>query len=426
MVLFECLRPEPLRRTSADSRAIRDRAQYLLEKLSVAFTLVNRDSHLRRLLVPCVLITLLLLSGCDNIRCWFSNCGTGFSAPPISHYERNENKDRVVVFVHGIFGNATDTWTCPKGGYWPKMLLSDKAFDDSDVYVVAYSSPYLGNRMTIDEVVGNLASRLEHDGVFQHREVVFVAHSLGGLIVQRFLLTHREYARQVRFIYFYSTPETGAEIAKLGHIFNSDPLLKEMFPGDDNDYLLNMEDEWKSAHFENIHRYCAYEKKPMSGVLVVDRLSGTRNCELGVPINENHAGIVKPCSTGDDSYIALQNAVRNNPIAPRPIPTKVETVTRNWTSYQEVGCNQTNRQTLTASVGLDPNAKERVTAVTGALISPDKIQGAGPVTVTMDSANTATVTFSFNGLDAGVFGCPGGGHTTVVVTFTVERTVPAN
>jgi pimeloyl-ACP methyl ester carboxylesterase len=376
---------------------------------------------------PFFLVILFSMSGCQTVRGWLGKDSGESSIPAISHFERNLNKDRVIVFVHGIFGNATDTWACARGGpYWPKMLLSDKTYDDSDVYVVSYATPYLGNRMTIDEVVGNLANRLEHDGVFQHREVVFVAHSLGGLIVQRFLLTHRELAPQVRFIYFFSTPETGAEIAKLGRIFSADPLLKEMFPGDDNDYLLNLEQEWKSAHFENIHRYCAYEKKKLAGVLVVDRLSGTRNCESGVAINENHAGIVKPCSADDDSYIALQNAIRNNPIAARPIATKVETVTRNWSSYQEVGCNQTNRQTLTASVALDPSVKERVTAATGALLSPDKIQGASPVGVTMTSANTANVTFSFNGLDAGVLGCPGGGHATVVVSFTIERTVPVN
>lgn len=278
--------------------------------------------------------------------------------------------------------------------------------------------------MTIDEVVGNLESRMQNDGVFQHREVVFVVHSLGGSVIQRLLLTHREHAPQVPFIYFFSTPETGAQIAKAGHALSADPLLAEMFPGDGNDYLLNLESEWRAANYQNIHRYCAYEKKPIHGVLVVDRLSGTRNCESAVAINQDHGGIVKPCSRGDDSYIALQNAVRWNPIAPRKIPTKLDTITKNWTSYQEVGCNQTNAQTIEASVALDPAFKERVTAVTGAFSNIDKIQGASPVAVTLTSANTAKVTFSFNGLDAGLTGCPGGGHTTVVVTFTVERTIP--
>jgi hypothetical protein len=59
--------------------------------------------------------------------------------------------------------------------------------------------------------------------------------SLGGLIVQRFLLTHRNGASQVPFSYFCSTPESGGQVAKLGHIFSVVPLLKEMCSGNNND-----------------------------------------------------------------------------------------------------------------------------------------------------------------------------------------------
>jgi pimeloyl-ACP methyl ester carboxylesterase len=236
---------------------------------------------------------------------------------PISHYERNEGKDRVIVFVHGIFGDARDTWTCSAtGAYWPKLVLSDGTFNNSDIYVVAYDSPYWGNRMTIDEVVSSVDQHLRNDKVFSHREVVFVAHSLGGLVVQRLLLTHRDYGKQVPFIFFYSTPEEGSEVARLGSIFSADPLLKEMFSGDENGYLLNLEDEWIAAGFSTA-RFCAYETKPIKNVMVVTRLSGTRNCtaETPVPISEDHIGIVKPCSTQADSYIALKNAFVANPIA---------------------------------------------------------------------------------------------------------------
>jgi pimeloyl-ACP methyl ester carboxylesterase len=239
----------------------------------------------------------------------------------VPHYERNQRKERVIVFVHGLFGDATSTWTCPAKTYWPAMLLKDHAFDDSDIYVASYDTPYLGNRMTIDDVVANLDNRLENDHIFEHRDVVFVAHSLGGLIVQRFLLTHREYAKQVKVIYFFSTPETGAEVAKVGSIFSQDPLLREMFPGGENDYLQNLEMEWRAGDFGNIRRYCAYEMQPTNGILVVDRLSGTRNCGKVVALNENHISIVKPCSVEDDAYIALRNAVEENP-APFPTTAK--------------------------------------------------------------------------------------------------------
>jgi Alpha/beta hydrolase family len=354
--------------------------------------------------------------------------GQASADPPHSEYLRNDKKDRVIVFVHGIFGSAQDTWKCPRGDFfWPKALLSDPAFNDSDVYLAAYDSPYFGNHMTIDEVVSNLANRFQSDGVFSHREVVFVAHSLGGLVVQRFLITHREFAKQVPFIAFYATPETGAQIAQLGHIFSADPLLKEMFPGPENDYLLNLENEWIAAGFTT-KRYCAYEKKPTKGIWVVDRLSGTRNCtnKTPIPINEDHINIVKPCSVHDDAYITLKNLVQENPIAPAPIVTKDDVQTREWRSPGlNVDCNRTNSGTLQASVALDPKYEEHVIAVTAKYDSADNIkQPAGP-TVQGGPASVVSVSYGFNGQDRDFVGnCPGGGHATVVVTFTIARKVP--
>lgn len=255
------------------------------------------------------------------VACWLLPIPCGgthdYSSPSASgrpHYERPRRKgeaykERVVVFVHGIFGDADSTWRSSPTVYWPQLLTTDDAFQDSDVYVASYASPPFGNTMSLDEVVTNLNNRLVSDEVFsKHREIVFVCHSLGGLVVQRLLLTFRGYAQKVSFIYFFSTPETGAQIANVARIFSSDPLLKALLPGDDNDYLLNLENEWKAAAF-HVHRFCAYEKKKYMGVLVVERLSGTRDCDdPPVAINEDHISIVKPSSVNHDSYIALRNA----------------------------------------------------------------------------------------------------------------------
>lgn len=148
---------------------------------------------------------------------------------PTSHYERPSTdkgpfKDGVIVFVHGIFGDAISTWTSStSGAYWPRLLLGDKAFDGYDIYVANYDSPVFGNTLAVDEVVASLENQLISDEVFKkHREVVFVCHSLGGIIVQQLLLTHRAHASQVPFVYFFSVPEEGSQIATLGRYFNSD------------------------------------------------------------------------------------------------------------------------------------------------------------------------------------------------------------
>jgi pimeloyl-ACP methyl ester carboxylesterase len=238
---------------------------------------------------------------------------------PASHYERGPLHDRVIVFVHGIFGDANGTWTSSAGAYWPKLLLSDRAFDDSDVYVANYDTPTHGNTMTVDEVMTSLNSGLTADGVFEkHREVVFVCHSLGGIVVQQLLLTFRDHANRVPFVYFFSVPEEGSQVATLGKLFSSDPLLEALFHGDENGYLLTLENQWKAAHFR-IHRYCAYEKKSLKGVLVVDRLSATRNCDdPAIPVPEDHIGIVKPNNARHPSYVALRNAILTNPILHKP------------------------------------------------------------------------------------------------------------
>lgn len=124
-------------------------------------------------------------------------------------------------------------------------------------YVAGYDAPYLHNRMTINEVVGNLKNRFHADGVFfGHRDALFVAHSLAGLVVERLLLTHREPAGKAALVHFFSTPDTGAQTAELGHAFSAVRLLKEMLPSDVNDYLQNKEREWLSRKF-TMHRYCA-------------------------------------------------------------------------------------------------------------------------------------------------------------------------
>jgi hypothetical protein len=117
--------------------------------------------------------------------------------------------------------------------------------------------------------------------------------------------------------------------------------------------------------------------------------------------------------------------VKENPIAPAKIPTSTVTENRKWSSYQQVDCNRTNSQTLTASVVLDPSYNERVLSASTSLENADNIQGVTGPTLGPLKGNTVNVTYGFNGKDKDAFGsCPGGGHATVVVTFVVQKDVP--
>src|SRR5260370_40452576 len=89
----------------------------------------------------------------------------GGSGPPRgSHYERPSAgparfKELVIVFVHGLFGDVDTSCTSANWVYWPKLLLKDSAFNDSDVYMAQYASPPRGNTLTVTEVVAQLNNR---------------------------------------------------------------------------------------------------------------------------------------------------------------------------------------------------------------------------------------------------------------------------
>lgn len=262
-------------------------------------------------------ICLIVVLQCDTAHVFAAP-----SPPLASHYLRPPNpggpfKERVIVFVHGLLGDADNTWRYSSEVYWPELLLTDHAFDDSDVYVVNYHTQIFGN-MTVEDIVSALNNQLTGHQVFsQHREVVFVCHSFGGIVIQRLLLRYRDYAKQVPFIYFFATPETGSQLSRLGTVFSSSPLLESLISGSQNEYLQVLDNDWKGARFTT-HRYCAYENRKFMGVIVVDRLSGTRDCDDVVAIDEDHQSIVKPSGLAHASYIALRNAFIANPLSLSP------------------------------------------------------------------------------------------------------------
>ena len=142
----------------------------------------------------------------------------GFSAEPQSRYIRGPSGNRtVIVFVHGILGDATTTWTNDRThAYWPELLVHDHSFDGCDVYVYDYSSPLLSNSYSPNEVAETMRYVFTSDDVLKHDSIIFLTHSLGGVITRDFLTKYREAAKRVKFVYFFASPTTGSEVARLG------------------------------------------------------------------------------------------------------------------------------------------------------------------------------------------------------------------
>src|SRR5271163_4677993 len=61
-----------------------------------------------------------------------------------SQYVRQDAKDSVIVFVHGVLGDSRSTWTNARTrAYWPALMKDDPFFKDFDIFVIGYPSSIL-------------------------------------------------------------------------------------------------------------------------------------------------------------------------------------------------------------------------------------------------------------------------------------------
>ncbi len=222
------------------------------------------------------------------------------------YIHKSNDKDTAIVFVHGILGSANDSWRS-SDHYWPDLMVKDAAFNGSSIFVIDYPTSVWAN-YSIDELAESMRVDLRGNGIDKHRRIVFLAHSMGGLVTRAFMLKNRKIAAKTVFTYFYSTPTTGSQIAKLARIAVKNIQLKQMKPMDSESFLADQLRQWLSANL-GVPAYCAYEKKKTYGVEIVTLQSASALCNKALdPLNYDHIDIVKPSSNTDQQYLAFKVA----------------------------------------------------------------------------------------------------------------------
>jgi pimeloyl-ACP methyl ester carboxylesterase len=348
--------------------------------------------------------------------------------------ETDSLKPRVIVFVHGLHGSR-ETWRASNGAYWPQLLQVDPHFQNSDVVVAEYPSPSMRGQLSTAQLSQILYQGLKQQRVWEHREIVFISHSLGGILTEEMLLNHPQDAVHVPFIVSYATPHQGSFVANLAKVYDSDPLLTDLREGDDNNFLINLEQQWRSTQsVTRIHRYCAFEALDTAAgagigrylrahTRVVNYYSATYGCDADTPpqkVMADHIDIVKPASRSADAYTFFAKVYRNNPII-----DVVETVRDNKVTGLTVDCNRTNSaEDLQVPISLDPSLHEQILSVDAGWVDADKIQGISPPTVKkIDPTGIAHISYSFKGQGRGLLlGCPVG-HASLLVHFHIRSEV---
>lgn len=229
-----------------------------------------------------------------------------------------------VVFVHGFGGAFDKTWMSsssdePDGPFWPAWLSAD--IPSIAVYSLGYPASRLARWNTTDVTLHERAKavlELLAARRIGQRPLVFVCHSLGGLLVKQILRVSRESAdtrwlsisENTHGILFVATPHLGAALATIvGTLLADAGSLHFKTLADDNHGLRELHDSLRSMHaLRPIHIVSYYEthKLPLIG-LVVDSLSADAGIGSvpAIPIDADHIAISKPRNRSSVMYVSI-------------------------------------------------------------------------------------------------------------------------
>ncbi|KAG7379855.1 Serine active site containing protein 1 [Phytophthora pseudosyringae] len=255
---------------------------------------------------------------------------------------QQSNYDVDIVFVHGLLGCPFSTWTCgeEEDTVWAQQWLLDDMKQvglNPRVLSVGYDSQLLASGsvwkpMCFEETGSEMLTQLNAARVgCGDRPVVFVTHSLGGVLLKQVLLASANSETEdnettlidnVNGVVFFGVPHHGSPVAQRIQTFKPRRITQhpvtEHLHGTPHLEMLN---DWCSEVFEekNIPSLSVGEslpcRLPVIGVeaLVVPSASANPGFGEFVPVADaTHVDVCKPASTEDLRYTLVRKFISKN------------------------------------------------------------------------------------------------------------------
>lgn len=254
-----------------------------------------------------------------------------------------------VILVHGLGGSSRKTWSWQRdsANFWPSWLKDEVKLPELRIFSFGYAANILGpdNTMSILDFAKDLLNRMrgyhDDDTPLGHRPIIFVAHSMGGLVVKKAYVIGRQnhhYAdmlAQVGGIMFLSTPHRGsAQASTLKTLLAATLGSQKTYISELKNNSTSIEDineQFRDAceHLELVSLYEAKPTKVATGIkrIMVDKESGRLDYprEMSSPLHADHHTVCKFESPADQNYVAVVGFLRQlldrlNLRRPTPVP----------------------------------------------------------------------------------------------------------
>ncbi|MGL5826428.1 MAG: alpha/beta fold hydrolase [Nocardioides sp.] len=247
----------------------------------------------------------------------------------------NEPEDPLidVVFLHGLDGDAHDTWSGDDGPGWPQWLGED--IPVAGVWTVGYAAASKrwkrGRALPIVQRASNLLADLQNKGIGE-RPVCLVTHSMGGLVAKEMVLQSKDgavnsgFADAVKGVVFLATPHQGAHLATLvdrfRRAFRATPAIKDLMRY--SPHLADAAFRYRTWVEESDTKHLAFFEtyKTKNAAIVVDQgsadpgLTGVKP----IPVEADHLQICKPVDRDSLVFGQVERFVRELIASDAPAP----------------------------------------------------------------------------------------------------------
>ncbi|OWY43833.1 hypothetical protein AA0119_g7283 [Alternaria tenuissima] len=249
-----------------------------------------------------------------------------------------------IIFVHGLTGGRETTWTHKgkKQTLWPRDLLPEDIprariiTFGYDADVASFGLSVAGSNRLRDHgnnLASDVATFREKTDTPTKRPIIFVAHSLGGLVVEQALIISRgspeDYLGAILEatygIIFMGTPHMGADkarwlntLTKVNNVLNKSngDIVALLEPS--SEMLANLQREFhtmlekrREKEGKRVKLYCFYEELPVRGIgkKIVEDNSAVLSPTENAAIHGTHMSMTKFVDRKDTGYCRVQGQI---------------------------------------------------------------------------------------------------------------------
>ncbi|MEH2511709.1 pimeloyl-ACP methyl ester carboxylesterase [Nitrobacteraceae bacterium AZCC 1564] len=104
------------------------------------------------------------------------------------HCLRKVSSGKCIIFAHGILSDGESAWGKPP---WPQLLVDDGDLKEHGVYVFSYRTSLKSGSFSIGDATRTLKAHFDLENLWSQDQIVFVGHSMGGIIIRKFITTNQ-------------------------------------------------------------------------------------------------------------------------------------------------------------------------------------------------------------------------------------------